>query len=124
GYLVVMGDITTIWPVFGMSNQLLASIALCVGTTMIIRLGKARYAWITGVPAMVVAFITLYAGYLTVTGNFLPNGLYFLSVVSVVIMLLATAVITSAILRWAELLKIKSPVQDKHGDMVLVPVEE
>ncbi|MDH5511538.1 MAG: carbon starvation protein A, partial [Nitrospinota bacterium] len=124
GYLVVMGDITTIWPVFGMSNQLLASIALTVGTTMIIRMDKARYAWITGIPAILVALITLYAGYLTVTESFLPNGLYFLSVVSVVIMLLATAVITSGIFRWIELLKVKRPVQDKHGDMVLVPVEE
>ncbi|MDH5477612.1 MAG: carbon starvation protein A [Nitrospinota bacterium] len=124
GYFVVMGNITTIWPVFGMSNQLLASIALTVGTTMIIRMGKARYAWITGVPAMLVAFITLYAGYLTVTGNFLPNGLYFLSAVSIVIMLLATAVITSAVLRWADLLKIKNPVRDEYGEMVLVPVAE
>ena len=123
-YLALMGDITTIWPVFGMSNQLLASIALTVGTTMIIRMGKARYAWITGVPAMVVAFITLYAGYLTVAGNFLPKGLYMLAGLSVVIMLLATAVIGSAVARWAGLLKIKSLVRDKHGDMVLVPVKE
>jgi carbon starvation protein len=47
GYLVYTGDITTIWPLFGMSNQLLATCALIVGTTMLIRMGKARYAWVT-----------------------------------------------------------------------------
>ena len=54
GYLVYTGDIATIWPLFGMANQLLAATALIIGTTMLIRLGKARYAWTTAVPALLV----------------------------------------------------------------------
>ena len=54
GYLVYTGDISTIWPLFGMSNQLLASCALIVGTTMLIRLGKAKYAWVTAGPGLLV----------------------------------------------------------------------
>ena len=42
-----------------MSNQLLAACALIIGTTMLIRMGKARYAWITAVPGIFMAFVTL-----------------------------------------------------------------
>jgi carbon starvation protein len=124
GYLVFTGDITTIWPIFGMSNQLLASIALCVGTTMIIRMGKAKYAFMTAGPGIVMAVITLWAGYLNVVNNFIPKQLYLLASLSVIIMALAAIVITSSFLRWRELMKIKEPMRDKYGELTLVPVEE
>jgi carbon starvation protein len=124
GYLVFTGDITTIWPIFGMSNQLLASIALIVGTTMIIRIGKARYAAMTAVPGLLMTVITLYAGYLNVTENFIPKEKYLLAGTSIVIMTLAGIVIVSGVARWFELLRIEAPVRDKYGDMVLVPVED
>src|SRR5216117_1761639 len=57
------GSISTIWPMFGIANQLLAAVALCVGTSMIINSGKARYAWITLLPLSFVATTTLVAGY-------------------------------------------------------------
>ncbi len=47
GYFVLTGSISTIWPMFGTANQVLAGIALCIGTTYIIRLGRAKYAWVT-----------------------------------------------------------------------------
>jgi carbon starvation protein len=52
GYLVYTGNISTIWPLFGMSNQLLASSALIIVTTMLIRMGKAGYAWVTAAPGI------------------------------------------------------------------------
>ena len=52
-YFIWTGSITTIWPMFGIANQLLASVALAVGTTVIINAGRARYAWVTLAPALV-----------------------------------------------------------------------
>ena len=53
GYFIWTGSISTIWPMFGIANQLLASVALAVGTTIIINSGKARYAWVTLAAAVV-----------------------------------------------------------------------
>src|SRR5262249_4368360 len=45
--LVATGSIDTIWPMFGIANQLLAVIALCLVTTLLVNTGRARYAWVT-----------------------------------------------------------------------------
>ena len=119
GYLVYTGDISTIWPLFGMANQLLASCALIVGTTMLIRLGKARYAWVTGVPGLLVYPMVMWAGYLNITGNYMPKELYLLSGMSVLLMFLITIVFIAAFARWYTLLKIEETVTDPHGDEVL-----
>ncbi len=124
GYLVYTGDISTIWPLFGMSNQLLATCALIVGTTMLIRLGKAKYAWVTGVPGLFMIPVCMWAGYLNITKNFLPKGLYLLAGLSVVLMVLMTIVFAAAFKRWYALLRIDEMVTDRYGDAVLVAVEE
>ncbi|MFH1035878.1 MAG: carbon starvation protein A [Pseudomonadota bacterium] len=124
GYLVYTGDITTIWPLFGMSNQLLASSGLIIGTTMIIRMNKAKYAWLTAVPGIALAIITMVAGYQNVVNNYLPAGKYLLVTLSVIIMCLMVIVFIGAFQRWAQLLKVPQTVADPYGEPVLVVVPE
>ncbi|MBI5376369.1 MAG: carbon starvation protein A [Candidatus Schekmanbacteria bacterium] len=63
GYLISSGNISTIWPMFGVANQLLAAIALGVGTTLIIKSGKSKYAWTTAVPMIFMFTMTFTASY-------------------------------------------------------------
>jgi len=58
-YLIYSGNISTIWPMFGVANQLLAAIAFGVGTIIIVKSGKLKYAWVTFIP-MVFMFTTTF----------------------------------------------------------------
>lgn len=72
GYLIYTGSISTLWPLFGTGNQLLATIALAVGTAFLINMGKAKYAWITVAPMLFVGTTTLTAGVLSIKNIFWP----------------------------------------------------
>jgi len=73
GYFIYTGTVSTIWPMFGTANQLLATIALAIGTSFIINRGRAKYAWVTIVPMTFVGITTLTAGFLNMKNIYLPQ---------------------------------------------------
>jgi carbon starvation protein len=107
GYFIYTGSVETIWPMFGMANQLLAVIALAVVTTGLVNAGRRRYAPVTLLPLLFVATTTSTTGYYEITGKFwkmihageVARG--WLNI-SLTMMLLACAavILGSALTRW------------------------
>ena len=71
-YFIYTGSVSTIWPMFGIANQLLAIVALAVVTTYLVNGGRGRYAWVTLLPMCFVVTTTMTAGALTIKNTFLP----------------------------------------------------
>ena len=118
-YFIWTGSISTIWPMFGIANQLLAAVALAVATTIIINLGKTKYVWVTLVPMAFVAVTTLSAGALSVRDIFWPMAVgtnsalhfqgYLNSVLTIIMMVSVVVILTSALRRWFEVLTGRKP---------------
>ena len=108
GYLIYTGNISTLWPLFGTGNQLLATIALAVTTTFLINMGKQKYAWITAVPMCFVGVTTITAGVLSIKNIFWPltskPGLestgYLDSVLMTIFIVGVVLVVVDAVRRW------------------------
>jgi len=102
------GSISTIWPMFGIANQLLAAVALCVATTIIINSGKAKYSWVTLLPLSFVSTTTLVAGWESITDIFWPLSqkpetamLGYINVsLTAIIMFAAVIILIDSIRRW------------------------
>ena len=124
GYFIYTGSVNTIWPMFGVANQLLGVVALSVATTLIINLGKARYAWITAAPLSLLAVNTLWGAFLNIRDNYYPMAVgaddamqfqgWILTLSSVIIMVCALVILGASIRKWAGLL---------GGDREALPAE-
>jgi carbon starvation protein len=117
-YFILTGSISTIWPMFGIANQLLACAALCVGTTIILREAKhKRYAWVTLAPLCFVGTTTITAGVQSVRLIYYPMTLVpatrvtglVNSVVTSVLLVGVAFVIGGSALRWIALAKLPRP---------------
>jgi carbon starvation protein len=123
GYLIYTGTISTIWPLFGTGNQLLATIALSVCTTFLINMGKARYAWITAIPMCFVGVTTLTAGVLSIKNIFWPltskPGQVFTGYLDTVLMTIfivgVVLVVFDAVRRWIKTLNGAPAPQEAFG---------
>ena len=114
GYFIYTGQIDTIWPMFGVANQLLGCVALAVATTVLINTGKARYTWVTIGPLIFLAINTFYGGFLNIRDNYWPKAMsdvssvstqgYILSICTAILMVLAVVILVSAVSKWSSLL--------------------
>jgi carbon starvation protein len=114
GALVATGSIGTIWPMFGIANQLLAVLALCLITTLLINTGRGRYAPITLVPMLFVTATTMSAGVIMV-GNFARNPNRFTGILNlsltVFVMASVAFILLWALSRWILVLRGVIPVR-------------
>jgi carbon starvation protein len=119
GYLIGTGNISTLWPMFGAANQLLGTLALCIGTTVLIKMRKAHYLWITMLPMLFVGTITLLGCYemfgmfVTKASSLADRGqafaLYLDAGLVAAVALLAVIVLGDSIRQWYGYLVLKRP---------------
>jgi len=103
GYLLFSGNISTIWPLFGTANQMLAVIAFAIGTTYLLRSKKIKYIWVTVVPLTFITVTTLSAAILNITENYWPKGLYTLSIISAILVVLVCLVLVECSISWRKI---------------------
>jgi len=117
-YFIYSGSVATIWPMFGSANQLLATIALVVGTSYIINRGKKKYAWVTILPMIFVGVTTLTAGFQNVKNIYLPQVLeastrtqgIINSTLTVIIVVCVFIILCNAIPKWIQAWQGKTPI--------------
>ena len=118
-YLIGTGSISTIWPMFGAANQLLGTLALCIGTTVLIKMWKSQFLWVTALPMVFVGAITLTGSY-EMFGMFLTKAstlttaaqtftLYLDAVLVGIVALLALIVLGDSVMQWYGYIVLKRP---------------
>jgi carbon starvation protein len=123
GYFIYTGTVSTIWPMFGTANQLLACIALTIGTSFIINRGRAKYAWVTIIPMAFVGVTTLTAGFLNIKNIYLPQmqnaatmvpGLINL-VLTLCIMICLVVIVYNAVPKWMRAIRNPDQTESMKG---------
>jgi carbon starvation protein len=119
GYLIGTGSISTIWPMFGAANQLLGTLALGIGTTVLIKMRKIRFLWVTAVPMLFVGAVTLIGSYemlwmfiskaSTLTGGSQAFALYLDAVLVALVALLGIVVLSDSARQWYGYVVLKRP---------------
>ncbi len=120
-YFIYSGTVTTIWPMFGSANQLLATIALVVGTSYIINRGKIKYAWITIIPMIFVGVTTLTAGWQNIMNIYLPQALEAKTrvagtinlILTVIIVICVLIILFNAVPKWIKVWQGRQPVTEE-----------
>lgn len=113
GYLLYSGDVASIWPMFGVANQLLAVIAMAIGTTIILKVApKKSYALVTFVPLIFLSITVIAAGIMN-TGMYFKMGNHLGMIngtVSVILLVLVAVTLVDTARSWLELLKTDHPI--------------
>lgn len=119
GYLLNSGDINSVWALFGVSNQLMASIGLMIGATIILRLSKKRVYMLTCLVPLAYLYVTVnYAGYWMVENVYFNSGAkgynVFNGVITIIMLVLGVAILVSSIRTW---------IKNWNGTDVVMPDE-
>ena len=110
GYLLYTGDISSVWALFGVSNQLMASIGLIIGATVILKIADKRIYVLTCLIPLAYLYVTVnYAGYWMITNVYLnsssPGYNAVNGVLSIIMLTLGVIIIVATAVKWSKLLK-------------------
>lgn len=106
GYLLYGGNISTIWPIFGVANQLLATLALCIGTTIIFKKTKnIAYSMVTFVPMVVLFVTTITAGSMSIFDTYLPKGMMVNAVLMALMIVAVVITVVDSSIKWYRLMQ-------------------
>jgi carbon starvation protein len=128
GWLVYNGSIMSLWPMFGVANQLLATVALAVGTTVLFRMGRARYAWTTLIPMCFMTVIITTAGYMNIrmfagekfVGQYGQTFSYLNIALTIALLTCGAIVLVTSVRKWIELYR-KGITDDEPVSKYAVP---
>ncbi|MFJ5717377.1 carbon starvation protein A [Neobacillus sp. NPDC093127] len=121
GYLLFSGDISSVWALFGVSNQLMASIGLIVGATVVLKIAEKRWYMLTCLIPLAYLFVTvMVAGYWMVKNVYLnvanPGYNVLNGILSIIMLILGIVIMVTSIAKWIKLWKIPQDVLVKNSE--------
>ncbi|QCJ45064.1 carbon starvation protein A [Bacillus sp. S3] len=121
GYLLFSGDISSVWALFGVSNQLMASIGLIVGATVVLKIAEKRWYMLTCLIPLAYLFVTvMVAGYWMVKNVYLnaanPGFNVLNAILSIIMLILGIVIMVTSIIKWTNLWKIPQAILVKNSE--------